>query len=138
MFLLPGLLLAVAAVPQGPAVGGASAPIAVERTVLTMGTTLGFTVEAADRPTALAAGEALIAGVAAVERRWSAWLEGSELTRLHQTPPGEACALSHEFLGDWRRVRAWSHATGGAFDPTVGALIDAYDLRGAEIGRAHV
>jgi FAD:protein FMN transferase len=132
MSLLSGLLLVAAtAVAQRPPAPASSASIAVERTVLTMGTTLGFTVEAADRPTALSAGEALIAGVAAVERRWSTWLERSELTRLHQTPPGEACALSHEFLGDWRRVRAWSHATGGAFDPTVGALVDAYELRAA-------
>jgi thiamine biosynthesis lipoprotein len=61
----------------------------------------------------------------------SSWRSDSELGGVNASPPGSPVALSPELAALLAEAAAWRDATSGAFDPAVGALIDAWDLRGA-------
>ncbi|MCK5941764.1 MAG: FAD:protein FMN transferase, partial [Planctomycetes bacterium] len=129
------LLLACGAactpLPRGQAGGGAEAAGgAVQRLVVAMGTSLHLDVEAADRAAALQASEAAVRAIEVVEQRLSTWRDDSEMARLHAAPPGQPFAASAALRADLLAARRWRDATGGAFDPAIGALIAAYDLRG--------
>jgi thiamine biosynthesis lipoprotein len=112
--------------PEGPSV-------AIERRGTAMGTDLAISVEAADRPTALAASEAAFRAVLQAEERLSTWTGGGELARLNASPPRVPFVLSAELERDLARCDRWWRETGGAFDPAVGALVEVWDLRG--VGR---
>ncbi|MCZ6597814.1 MAG: FAD:protein FMN transferase [Planctomycetota bacterium] len=101
----------------------------VERRVGLMGTLLSIEVEAPTREAALLASEAAVRALEAVEARLSTWRDDSELARLNRTPAGEAFPLSPALRADLAIVGAWWRATGGAFDPGVGALVEAWGLR---------
>ncbi len=101
----------------------------IERQVDSMGTLLRLTVEAASRDEALAASEAAISAVRRVEQRLSTWREDSELSRLNRAPVGEVRELSSALAQDLERARHWWQKTQGAFDPGIGALLDAYGVR---------
>lgn len=128
--------LAALALAAGPPVGGpagagpAAGPGVVERRLGLMGTTLALTVEAADRARGLAA-------------RLSTWRDDTELARLNRAPVGAPFPLSPALAADLRDAVECARATGGAFDPTVGPLVAAWDLRhggrvpaAAELARA--
>lgn len=120
---LLGLSAGRAPAPEGSAV------VAVRARYL-MGTTCRVTAwhEEADRAGRAAA--AALDEVAAVEALLSTWRDDSELSRLNRRAgegPVEVSADLAAFLDVALRVAA---ATGGAFDPTVGPLVDAWDLRG--------
>jgi thiamine biosynthesis lipoprotein len=69
--------------------------------------------------------------VSSVEATASLWRPGTELQNVHvRTAAGEAVVLS-ETLGQLveEALRA-AELTDGAYSPAVGALVDAYDLRG--------
>lgn len=102
----------------------------VERRVTMMGTSLDLRVTHATRAEALAASEACVRALEAVEQRLSTWRDDSELARLNASPVGEPFELSRELADDLALARRWWEATGGAFDPGVGALVRAWDLRG--------
>lgn len=101
----------------------------VERVLGAMGTSLVVEVWAPTRPEALAASEAAVRAIARVEERLSTWNEDSELSALNRTPVGEPFRLSEDLARDLLRVRELWRATGGAFDPSVGALVGTYGLR---------
>lgn len=108
-----------------------------------MGTRMRATVEAADGELAKQAIEAAFSEVRRLEAVLSSWRSDSELGRLNRSAPGVAMPASAELLGLLEEVREWSQRSAGAFDPVVGALIDAWDLRGsgrqpgaAELARA--
>ncbi|MFV2072523.1 MAG: FAD:protein FMN transferase, partial [Thermoanaerobaculales bacterium] len=134
------------AVAVAVAVAGAGEPgeRMVERRVFTMGSVLEMVVWAADRKTALEASQAAVAAIDAAELRLSTWRSDSELARLNDSPPGVWEPLSAELASDLQSSLDWWRATGGAFDPGVGSLVRAWDLRGrgkvpepAEILKAH-
>lgn len=102
----------------------------VEREAYLMGTTLRATVAAASRADGARAIEAAFEAVREVDRLLSTWRDDSEIARLNRAAPGASVRLSPALLSLLVEARAWSAATDGAFDPTVGALIDVYDLRG--------
>jgi thiamine biosynthesis lipoprotein len=99
-----------------------------------MGTWLELSVEAPERARALEASERAVRAIEACEARLSTWREDSELARLNRATPGQEVSLSPELAGDLERARTFWRATGGAFDPGLGALVSAWGLRSG--GRA--
>jgi thiamine biosynthesis lipoprotein len=110
--------------------GAGASEIEFSRRVAVMGTVLETTVSARDRGTALAASQSILDAVDGVERRLSTWREDSELSRFNRSVSGIEVGLSPELEADLREVRRWWSATGGAFDPGVASLVEAWDLRG--------
>lgn len=103
----------------------------VERTVFLMGTRLRIRVDDADRSAALRASEAAVDEVRRLESLLSTWRGDSELSRLNRTPVGESFALSPRLGELLAEARRWARETGNAFEPVVGSLVDAWDLRGS-------
>jgi thiamine biosynthesis lipoprotein len=102
----------------------------VERQAYLMGTLLTVKVEAADRDTGMRAIEVAFGEVRRVEMLLSTWRDDSELARLNRAPLGIPELGSTELREMLAEVMAWTERSGGAFDPAVGALVDAWDLRG--------
>jgi thiamine biosynthesis lipoprotein len=94
-----------------------------------MGTTLRAEVTG-DRSVATAAIQQVFDTVAALELVLSTWREDSEIAALNRAGPGVPVPLSRQLAGLLAEVEGWWRRTGGAFDPAVGALVDAWDLRG--------
>ncbi len=120
-------VLAAAPLPAGT---GAE-PVRVERTVFLMGTLATFVAETADRETALAKLERMVRVVEHTEAELSTWRQDSVLSAVNRQPPGEPLPLPVRTCRLLARVASWRAATGGAFDPAIGSLIEAWDLRGA-------
>ena len=123
--LLPGFLLG--AVASSAAVALAQAP--VERSVYLMGTIATFAVDAADRAAGVAQLERMVRVVEAAETELSTWRDDSVLGRLNRHPVGEGMRAPVAVCDLLERLATWRAATGGAFDPAIGSLIAAWDLR---------
>lgn len=72
-----------------------------------------------------------------LERRWSRFLPGSEVSRLNRRPERPVVVSPDTFMLLARSVDAW-HATGGRFDPTVlpAMLAAGYDRDFAAVATA--
>ncbi|MGD9612038.1 MAG: FAD:protein FMN transferase [Kiritimatiellia bacterium] len=94
----------------------------------TMGTT--YSIRLADAPLdrrELAALQADVdAALAEVNRQMSPYLPGSEISRFNRAGTNEPVAISPDFQLVARRALEIAEATGGAFDPTVGALVNLW------------
>ncbi|MFN3412663.1 MAG: FAD:protein FMN transferase [Thermoanaerobaculum sp.] len=95
-----------------------------------MGTTFSVRVWAHPPEDPCLWAEKAIRAVEETESRLSTWRQDSELSALNRAPTGQAVQLSPELCNELSTALRWAAETGGAFDPTVGALIRAYDLRG--------
>ena len=118
-------LLCLAAYSRPPA------PVRVERTVFLMGTAATLVAEAPDRTTGLAQLERMVLVIEATEAELSTWRVDSVLSRLNRQPLGVPRPVPPSVCGLLGRLAAWRQATGGAFDPAVGRLVEAWGLRGA-------
>lgn len=120
----------------GRQAGGASSPAAVgdpiwlERETYAMGTRLAVVVPGTDRDAAARTVDLVFAAARQVEALLSTWRDDTELSRANRAPVGRAVPLSDPIVEWLVEVRYWQQSTGGAFDPAVGALVDAWDLRG--------
>ena len=121
--------LLLAALPGCQAAPGAPAGTEVERRLSLMGTWLELRVEAEDRGAALAASEAAVRVLEATEARLSTWRPDAELSQFHAGPAGRVHPVSPALRQDLEAALRWRDATGGAFQPAVGALVQAWGLR---------
>ncbi|HEU5040215.1 MAG TPA: FAD:protein FMN transferase [Gemmatimonadales bacterium] len=106
-------------------------PAWVEREAYLMGTTLRVAIESADRGAAIGLIERVFDETRRLDAVLSTWRDDSEIAALNHAVPGRPVQLSAELAGLLREAAVWSRATDGAFDPGIGPLMDAYDLRGA-------
>ena len=94
----------------------------------TMGTT--YSIRLADAP--LDRGELrrlqgdVDVALAEVNRQMSTYLPDSEIARFNRAGANEPVAISPDFQFVARRALEIAEATGGAFDPTVGALVNLW------------
>lgn len=102
----------------------------MERETALMGTRLRIALEAPRREAGFSAIEAAVAGVRAVDDLLSTWRQDSELAAVNHSVPGVEVPLSPRLSGILAEVWRWQLETDGAFDPAIGALVDAWDLRG--------
>ncbi len=70
--------------------------------------------------------QALAAAVEQVDRQMSPWKPDSDLMRLNRAPPGQWVALPAEIMAVLGRALDIAHLSHGAFDPAIGALVDAW------------
>ena len=95
-----------------------------------MGTTLSVSLAAPVRAEGIERIEAVFGEVRRLEAVLSTWRDDSEVAVLNRAPAGRPVRLSAELYDLLREAGEWSHATGGAFDPAIGPLVDAWALRG--------
>lgn len=114
----------------GSAAAGETPPVRVERTVFLMGTAARFVTEAPDRPSGLRRLERMIRVVEETEAELSTWREDSALSELNRQPVGEPRRAAARVCAVLERAAKWREATGGAFDPALGRLVEAWGLRG--------
>jgi thiamine biosynthesis lipoprotein len=103
-------------------------PQPVERSRVLMGTLCTVTAEGVDSTQIASAVERAHDRIAALEMVMSSWRDDSELARFHASGNGFEC--SPALFGVLATARAMAESTGGAFDPTVGPLLRAWDVRG--------
>lgn len=112
---------AAASSPRGPETTW------VEREALLMGTSLRIRAAAGSRDGAARAIEAALDSVDALEGRLSSWREEADLGRLRSRGRTSLHPSTARLLAE---ARSWTRRTDGAFDPSVGALVETWDLRG--------
>ena len=95
-----------------------------------MGTRLKLRVRASDRASGLAVIQDALGVATRYESFLSSWTYDSEMGRLNRSRPHQTVRLSPVLTELLRQAFFWSEETGGAFDPTIGALVDAWDVRG--------
>ena len=92
----------------------------------TMGTRWSVTCDATADVDTHGLEQALAVAVRQVDTQMSPWLPGSDLNRLNHAPPGTWLALPAEILQVLACALNISRLSQGAFDPAVGALVDAW------------
>lgn len=112
---------------------GAGHTVVLERTAWAMGTRVDLVVEAASRDAAAAAAEGALREVERLEALLSTWDAGSPMSRLNRAPVGAELPVAGELAALLAEAETWARRTGRAFEPAVGSLVDAWDLRG--VGR---
>lgn len=105
-------------------------PARVERRLGSMGTGLAISVWGSDRSTCLKASETAVRALEQTEARLSTWIETSEFSALNHSPLGQWQDLSPATAADLQQALHLSSQTKGHFNPTLGRLIQAWDLRG--------
>ena len=114
----------------GPAHPPSSAMVSVERARWLMGTLCTAAVEHRDRAAALGALAGALDEIDRLENVMSSWREDSELARLNRSAAAGPVACSTDLAAVLDSAIVLARLTGGAFDPTVAPLVDAWDLRG--------
>ncbi len=101
-----------------------------------MGTRLGVVVEAASVAEARQATENVIREVERLERILSTWDPQSEMHAVNTADVGRPIAPGAELASLLAEAERYSRISGAAFDVRIGALVDAWDLRGVGVAPA--
>lgn len=97
----------------------------------TMGTRWSVSCDAPAQADADALQRALTAVVDEIDRQMSPWKPSSDLNRLNAAPPDRWIELPREILQVLDCALEVGRASAGAFDPAVGALVDAWGFGAA-------
>lgn len=103
-------------------------PARLERSVYAMGTRLSIEAEGASPEVLQRATEAAFRESERIEAACSTWRRDSSWSRLNQARGAEV-ALDREWLDLLSTVLSWTRRTDGAFDPVLGALLQAWGIR---------
>ena len=102
--------------------------VGIERAAYLMGTRARLFAYGPDRPAGLATLEAMIDVLESAEAALSTWRADSAISRLNRTPVGARWTADAPLCRLFADLAEWHEATGGAFDPVVGALVDAWGI----------
>ena len=111
--------------------GGPVVPDGAIREGVVMGTLFRVEVAGLEREEALAAAEDALREVERLDRALTTWDPSSPMSLLNQAAVGRPSRLEAKLFDLLVEAGAWSGRTGGTFDATIGALVDAWGLRGA-------
>ncbi len=106
----------------------APAPVQVRRDVYLMGTRASLEAYAPDRQSGLNRIESFLRILENTDEELSTWKADSVISRLNRHPLGESFGLSASLCDLFPRLKTWTDRTGGAFDPGVGTLVEAWGL----------
>jgi thiamine biosynthesis lipoprotein len=112
---------AVACTAQPPA-----GPAVVERSFVSMGSSLRLAIWTTDEPKASAAADQVYKEFDRLESLLSVWKPGSDVVRLNAAAGREPVAVSDDTLQVLTAARIGGERTGGKFDITFGALADIW------------
>ena len=119
----------VPAARKGPPYDRA-AGVFVSRDVYLMGTRAQLSTYAVTHDRGLATLESALAVLEGTEEELSTWRESSHISALNRQPVGEPWMADARLCRMFSDVWEWHHATDGAFDPTIGRLLAAWDIHG--------
>ncbi|HEY1908068.1 MAG TPA: FAD:protein FMN transferase [Myxococcaceae bacterium] len=120
--LIPALLVAGSVGATGPT------PARLERSVYAMGTRLGIDAEGPSEEALRTATEAAFRESERIEAACSTWRPDSSWSRLDRARGAEV-PLDREWLDLLSTILDWNRRTDGAFDPVLGALLQAWGTR---------
>ncbi len=100
--------------------------VPVTREVFLMGTRAMLTTWAQDRAHGRQDLESLLDPLEQTERQLSTWVAGSEISTINRA--NARVSLSPSLCVLLADVGQWIHATGGTFDPAIGALTSAWGI----------
>ena len=118
----------VCALSGGPA--QATRNSLVQRIAYLMGTRAELSVWAPNRTAGLLRLDRALQVLEETDAQISTWREDSPMSQLNRSPSGVPWQANRSLCELMRVVADWHAETAGAFDPAIGPLIDAWDLRG--------
>ncbi|GBD31628.1 FAD:protein FMN transferase [bacterium HR33] len=131
MLTTTATLLALLAPAEAP--GQLPQHATIQRETWVMGTSLVITAQSAEPEIALRAISAAFDTVRYFDHLLSTWRQDTELAQLNHAPVGSNAKLSPALAALLDEASRFKEITRGTFDPAIGPLVDAYDLRG--VGR---
>ncbi len=102
----------------------------VERETVLMGTYLHISLAVQERDTGIRIIEEVFDAVESADALISSWRDDSQIGTLNAASAGERVQISPKLVTLLGELADWVQSTQGAFDPVIGSLIDAWDLRG--------
>jgi thiamine biosynthesis lipoprotein len=124
----PAVVVVSALAMGGGARAADPAPARLERSVYAMGTRLNIEAEGPSSEVLQRATEVAFRESERIEAACSTWRPDSSWSRLNQARGAEV-ALDREWLELLSTVLTWTRRTDGAFDPVLGALLNAWGIR---------
>ncbi len=104
--------------------------VLVERQAYVMGTRVLLATREVSRAAGLGVLDRMLSAIESTEGELSTWRDVSLLGQLNAHPVGAPFAAPSWLCGLLEELRYWHDETNGAFDPAIGSLVEAWDLRG--------
>jgi thiamine biosynthesis lipoprotein len=111
--------------------GGATGrPVWIDRRERAMGETLSIKLEGPDLHTAVGASEAVLSAVGAADALLASNRRDTPASALNRAPVGAVVPIDSALCYSLAQVAAIAADAPGVFEPTIGALLSAWDLKG--------